>query len=168
MHRSIECRAPNFLFVCQILSKKIWAQKLFKNVKNAFLFRGMRCWTLLKRSSNLRESSRARICQRLRNPGNDSKESVPPAYVAWEKESIPELLKRFAHHEANIRGGKKLFTSSLNFCRDLTNIWFRKQINEYSQIIDDLHLTIYKLFILSSGLKGGYRSCLLGWDTRLV
>jgi len=26
---------------------------------------------------------RARICKRLRSPGIDSKESIPPAYVAW-------------------------------------------------------------------------------------
>jgi hypothetical protein len=26
---------------------------------------------------------RARICKRLRSPGTDSEESIPPAYVAW-------------------------------------------------------------------------------------
>jgi hypothetical protein len=47
----------------------------------------------------------ARICKRFRNPGIDSKESIPPAYVTWRAsttnrvlvhrmaESIPELLK---------------------------------------------------------------------------
>ncbi len=30
-----------------------------------------------------REQFRARICELLRNPGIDSKESMPPAYVAW-------------------------------------------------------------------------------------
>ncbi len=46
---------------------------------------------------------RARICKRLRSPGIDSKESIPPAYVVWRAgmtilqrlaESIPGLLKR--------------------------------------------------------------------------
>jgi hypothetical protein len=35
---------------------------------------------------------RARICKRLRSPGIDSNESIPPG---WE--SIPELLKRFTN-----------------------------------------------------------------------
>jgi hypothetical protein len=26
---------------------------------------------------------RARICKRLRSPGNDSKEKIPQVYVAW-------------------------------------------------------------------------------------
>ncbi len=54
---------------------------------------------------------RARICKRLRRPGIDSEDSIPPAYVAWRAgttnrvvlpvppgwESIPGLLKRFTH-----------------------------------------------------------------------
>jgi hypothetical protein len=31
----------------------------------------------------IRAQSRARICNRLRSPGIDSKESIPPAYVDW-------------------------------------------------------------------------------------
>jgi hypothetical protein len=27
--------------------------------------------------------TRARICKRLRRPGSDSEDSIPPAYVAW-------------------------------------------------------------------------------------
>ncbi len=52
--------------------------------------------------------SRARICKRLRSPGIDSEESIPPTCVAWRagatnrvcaptrqaKESIPGLLKK--------------------------------------------------------------------------
>ncbi len=52
--------------------------------------------------------SRARICKRLRSPGIDSEESIPPTYVTWRagatnrvcapvrqaKESIPGLLKK--------------------------------------------------------------------------
>jgi hypothetical protein len=38
---------------------------------------------------------------------------------------------------------EKLFKSSLNICQDLAKIWFGKQINQYSQNIDDIHLTIY-------------------------
>jgi hypothetical protein len=30
----------------------------------------------------------ARICKRLRNPGIESKESIPPAYVAWRAGTI--------------------------------------------------------------------------------
>ncbi len=40
---------------------------------------------------------------------------------------------------------EKLFTSSLNFYRDLANIWFKKKEKVYSQIIDDIHLTIYQV-----------------------
>ncbi len=29
------------------------------------------------------QQSRARICKRLRRPGIDSEDSIPPAYVAW-------------------------------------------------------------------------------------
>jgi hypothetical protein len=29
------------------------------------------------------DGARARICKRFRSPGIDSKESIPPAYVAW-------------------------------------------------------------------------------------
>jgi hypothetical protein len=50
-------------------------------------------------------ANRARICKRLRSPGIDSKESIPPVFVAWRAgtttlfavpslESIPVLLKR--------------------------------------------------------------------------
>jgi hypothetical protein len=28
--------------------------------------------------------TRARICKRLRRPGIDSEDSIPPAYVAWQ------------------------------------------------------------------------------------
>jgi hypothetical protein len=49
-----------------------------------------------------------RICKRLRSPGIDSEESIPPAFVAWWAgkpkrdvvpvwESIPGLLKRFTN-----------------------------------------------------------------------
>jgi hypothetical protein len=31
---------------------------------------------------------RSRICKRLRSPGNDSKESIPPAYVAWRANTL--------------------------------------------------------------------------------
>ncbi len=35
-----------------------------------------------------REIDRARICKRLRDPRIDSKESIPPAYVAWRAGTI--------------------------------------------------------------------------------
>jgi hypothetical protein len=42
---------------------------------------------------------RARICKRLRSPGIGSKESIPPAYVAFragttDRVIVPGLLKR--------------------------------------------------------------------------
>ncbi len=77
---------------------------------------------------NLRESFRARICQRLRNPGIDSKESVPPAYVAWQKDSIPGLLKRFQN-----RAMRTMKISEED--RDLANIWFGKQIYKYAKLL---------------------------------
>ncbi len=57
---------------------------------------------------------RARISKRSRSPGIDSKESIPPAYVAWRAspsnrvvvpawESIPELLKRLTN-SGSVRG----------------------------------------------------------------
>ncbi len=33
--------------------------------------------------NDLKKGSRARICQRLKSLGIDSKESIPPAYVVW-------------------------------------------------------------------------------------
>ncbi len=56
--------------------------------------------------------NRARICKRLRSPGIDFKESIPPAHVAWRTgtsnrfvvpfcmpgwESIPGLFRRFTN-----------------------------------------------------------------------
>jgi hypothetical protein len=55
------------------------------------------------------QAAKSRICKRLRRPGIDSEESIPPACVAWRasttnrvvvtgppgSESIPGLLKRF-------------------------------------------------------------------------
>ncbi len=38
-------------------------------------------WGLVGESK--REKPRAQICKRFRSPGIDSKESIPPAYVAW-------------------------------------------------------------------------------------
>ncbi len=61
---------------------------------------------------------RGRICKRLRSPGIDSKESIPPAYVAWRAsirqiglsyrpaqgwKSIPGLLKRFTNTGSEVR-----------------------------------------------------------------
>jgi hypothetical protein len=62
---------------------------------------------------NLYKEPWARVCKRFRSPGIGSKESIPPAYVAWRAgktnrvtvparqaggidslESIPALLKR--------------------------------------------------------------------------
>jgi hypothetical protein len=57
---------------------------------------------------------RARICKRLRSPKIDSKESIPPSYVAWRFGtsnkvavparrlgiSIPGLLKRFTNSDS--------------------------------------------------------------------
>jgi hypothetical protein len=37
----------------------------------------------LHRRKIIEKKPRARICKRLRSPGIDSKESIPPAYVAW-------------------------------------------------------------------------------------
>ncbi len=45
---------------------------------------------------------RARICERLRRPGIDSKEPIPPAYVAWRPGTLtlfvvrPDKLQRLA------------------------------------------------------------------------
>ncbi len=47
--------------------------------------------------------SRARIYKRLRSPGIDSKESIPPD---WE--SIPELLKKFTNSGSGHRGSPLL------------------------------------------------------------
>jgi hypothetical protein len=60
----------------------------------------------------------ASICKCLRSPGIDSKESIPPAYVAWRAgtsnrvvvparpgwESIPGLLKRFTNSGSGYLG----------------------------------------------------------------
>ncbi len=35
---------------------------------------------------------RARICKRLRSPGIDSKESIPPAYVAWRADTSNRVV----------------------------------------------------------------------------
>jgi hypothetical protein len=32
--------------------------------------------------------SRAHICKRLRRPGIDFKESIPPTYVAWRTDTL--------------------------------------------------------------------------------
>jgi hypothetical protein len=44
--------------------------------------------------------SRARICRRLRSPGIDSKESVPPAYQAWRAGTTIKVFVP-AHHAQN-------------------------------------------------------------------
>jgi hypothetical protein len=36
--------------------------------------------------------TRARICKRLWSPGIDSKESIPPAYVAWRASTTTLFL----------------------------------------------------------------------------
>ncbi len=66
---------------------------------------------------------RARICNRLRSSGIDSKQSIPQAYVAWRAgvtsnrvvvppaapcwESIPGLLKKFTNSDSVFRDEAK-------------------------------------------------------------
>jgi hypothetical protein len=45
-------------------------------------------------------TSRARICKRLRRPGIDPEDSIPPAYVAWRADRLgidSWVLKRFTN-----------------------------------------------------------------------
>ena len=36
--------------------------------------------------------TRARVCKRLRSPGIDSEESIPPAYVAWRPDTTNRVI----------------------------------------------------------------------------
>ncbi len=38
------------------------------------------------------QEHRARIYKRLRSPGIDSEESIPPAYVAWRAMQLRQIL----------------------------------------------------------------------------
>ncbi len=40
--------------------------------------------------------SRAQICERLRGPGIDSKESIPPVYEAWRVSPINRVVESWA------------------------------------------------------------------------
>jgi hypothetical protein len=63
--------------------------------------------------------TRARICKRLRRPGIDSEDSIPPACVAWRAGTthrvvvqarqavIPGLLQRFTNTSSGVRSDTK-------------------------------------------------------------
>jgi hypothetical protein len=51
--------------------------------------------------------SRAQICERLRGPGIDSKESIPPAYVAWRVSTINRVVVPARQAGNRIKGSLK-------------------------------------------------------------
>jgi hypothetical protein len=59
--------------------------------------------------------TRARICKRLRRPGIDSEDSIPPAYVAWRavttnsfvvqaRQAVNRFLGSFKGYKYELRG----------------------------------------------------------------
>jgi hypothetical protein len=50
--------------------------------------------------------TRARICKHLRSAGIDSKESIPPAYVAWWAGTTNRVVKAGNRYLGSLKGYK--------------------------------------------------------------
>ncbi len=50
---------------------------------------------------------RARICKRLRRPGIDSEDSIPPAYVAWRAGTTNKVIVPARQAENRFLGSTK-------------------------------------------------------------
>jgi hypothetical protein len=59
-------------------------------------------------------STWARICKHLRSPGIDSKELIPPAYVAWQADTSNRVVHRPARLGINSWAPWKVYKYRLN------------------------------------------------------
>ncbi len=89
---------------------------------------------------------RARICKRLRRPGIDSEESIPPAYVAWRASTTNRVVVPV--HQAGNR-----FLVSLKglqiWAQYCSEVGRRPALCASSIIEDSHHLRVLSLRIIS-------------------
>ncbi len=74
------------ILLCMLYYDEVIIMKILESLPR--LIQKLMLWLIFQSVAPLMEKRRltlAGICKRLKSPGIDSKESIPPAYVAWRK-----------------------------------------------------------------------------------
>jgi hypothetical protein len=91
--------------------------------------------------------SRAGICKRLRSPGIDSKESIPPAYVAWRAGTSNEVVVPALQAGNRFLGSKKVYKFGLSDLSLLIGyLWFKKSIKTLMVLLEKCCLFLARSF----------------------